>query len=77
MRHDEPGAEGPEFFHMMFGAVDDDCPVCRAHGLSGEEPGEVLRVFEIRGLEALLSCPCPLCTRAAKLLRRDGDECGR
>ncbi len=44
-----------------FPGMDDDCPICRAHGIDPEVEG--LQIQEL-SLEQILRCPCPMCTNA-------------
>lgn len=57
-----PGKE--KWFHLMGGMPDDDCPVCRAHGISPEMfaggPGGFV-IIEMDGPRAARDCSCPLC----------------
>lgn len=48
-------------WHVVGGFPDDDCPVCKAHGIDPEAEG--LRIFPMP-LQELLNCPCPLCMQA-------------
>ena len=54
----------PSLFHILIGRPDEDCEVCRAHGLNAHElpegtPGMV--VLNLGSLDEILRCPCPLC----------------
>lgn len=44
-----------------FSGADDDCPICKAHGIHPEAEG--LQIQEL-SLEQILRCPCPMCTDA-------------
>jgi hypothetical protein len=57
----EPADDG-SYFHVILGTPDPDCEICRAHGTAGPcGPGILV---EVRGLDDLLGCPCPLCRQA-------------
>lgn len=63
-------------FHFMMGRPDDDCEICRAHGLLGhgaEDEGPSVIITEIRDLSELLQCPCPMCTQ----MTRNSSDAGR
>jgi len=58
--------EDRRLMHILVGKPDDDCEICRAHGLNGHElpegaPGMV--VLDMGPLDELLGCPCPLCSQ--------------
>jgi hypothetical protein len=60
---DRPPRE-PSLFHILLGRADEDCEICRAHGLSAHDlpdgtPGMV--VLPMESLDEILRCPCPLC----------------
>ncbi len=64
-------------FHFMMGRPDDDCEICRLHGLTGhgtDQDGPSLIVTEIRDLSELLACPCPLCNQ---MIRNSPPGAGR
>lgn len=64
--------DGPKkMFHMVVGTPEEEnCPICRAHGVgkSGEgsdgASGPIL--IQELSLTDLLRCPCPLCEEARK-----------
>lgn len=71
----QPFDEG-RAFHFMMGQPDDDCEICRAHGLLGhgaDDAGPSMIITEIRDLSELLRCPCPLCTQ----MIRNSPDAGR
>ena len=43
-----------------FPELDDDCPVCKAHGIDPKDGPQVLPIT----LEEISACPCPLCASA-------------
>lgn len=45
----------------FFGMDDDDCPICKAHGI---HPGTEGPVIQPLSLEEILRCPCPMCSNA-------------
>ena len=71
-----PAAGGPKkLFHVVIGTPDEDnCPICRAHGLGKADPvvdaafGPIL-VQELHPGD-ILRCPCPLCVQ----VRQDEHE---
>jgi hypothetical protein len=60
--------------HLIAGPPDDDCPICRAHGLGKRKgsggQGEVgcsnADFVEELTLTDILRCPCPMCSAARK-----------
>ncbi len=52
-----------KWLHLMGGVPDDDCPICRAHGLdSGLLPeGGGIVIIEMDGPRGARDCSCPLC----------------
>ena len=64
MKKPERAPGDPSLFHILLGEPDDDCEICRAHGLNAHDlpegkPGMV--VLELGSLDEILRCPCPLC----------------
>ena len=64
-----PASGGPRRLHIVIGTPDEDnCPICRAHGLGKANPvvdaslGPIL-VQELHPGE-ILRCSCPLCVEA-------------
>ena len=53
---------------------DDDCPICRAHGIDvGGLPDDVPMSFiQPLELDALLRCDCPLCQEVRRSERFEG-----
>jgi hypothetical protein len=43
-----------------FPELDDDCPICKAHGIDPKAGPQVLPIT----LEEISMCPCPLCASA-------------
>ena len=63
-------ADGPKkTFHVVVGTPDEDnCPICRAHGVGKSGEGSdgasgPLLIQELT-LTDILRCPCPLCKEA-------------
>jgi hypothetical protein len=54
--------------HVVVGLPDGDCPLCRAAGFveDPDDPVEELDEAELRALEDLLACRCPLCRPAPR-----------
>jgi hypothetical protein len=57
-------SEDRSLFHILLGEPDENCEICRAHGLKAHDlpegtPGMV--VLELGSLDEILRCPCPLC----------------
>ena len=51
-------------FHILLGEPDDDCEICRAHGLNAHDLPEGkagMVVLDMGSLDEMLRCPCPLC----------------
>ena len=65
--------DGPQkFVHLIAGTPDEDCPICRAHGL-GVDKGPQGKVgcadgafVEELSMIDILRCPCPMCTAARR-----------
>jgi hypothetical protein len=61
-----PEADDPKrTLHLVVGTPDEDCPICRAHGLGKGDQGDngskgPLIIQELTVAE-ILRCPCPLC----------------
>lgn len=56
------GKDERRTWHVMggFPELDDDCPICRAHGLDPKGGPRILPIT----LEEISMCPCPLCANA-------------
>ncbi|MBV8879835.1 MAG: hypothetical protein JO332_07730 [Planctomycetaceae bacterium] len=64
MKNPKRPAGDPSLFHILLGEPDDDCEICRAHGLNAHDlpegkPGMV--VLDMGSIDEILRCPCPLC----------------
>lgn len=64
-------ADGPQkFVHLIAGTPDEDCPICRAHGVGKADQGESgcsnAAFVEELTLIDILRCPCPMCAAARK-----------
>lgn len=65
-------ADGPkQMFHVVVGTPDEEnCPICRAHGVgegdlgSDGAPGPIL-IQELTLID-ILRCPCPMCEAARR-----------
>lgn len=58
------GPEDRSLFHILLGEPDDDCEICRAHGLTGHDIPPGATGIVIPGvLDEILRCPCPLCAQ--------------
>lgn len=83
MKADQPekSAEPEKFVHLIVGAPDDDCPICRAHGLDkskgksgqGADGCSNGTFVEELTLIDILRCPCPMCAAARKEGLTDAD----
>ena len=61
--------------HVVVGTPDEDCPICRAHGVGSGDHGEAgpespILIQELT-LAEILRCPCPLCKEAREDMLRD------
>jgi hypothetical protein len=64
MKRSRRSPDEVSLFHILLGAPDDDCEVCRAHGLTGHDLPEGAPGILMPGtLDDFLRCPCPLCTQ--------------
>lgn len=54
----------PPLFHILIGEPDDDCEICRAHGMVAKAAGKEGNLFiePISGSHAS-GCICPLCAQ--------------
>ena len=56
----------PSLLHILLGRPDENCEVCRAHGLLAHELPEGalgMAILQSGPLEEILRCPCPLCAQ--------------
>ena len=54
----------PSLFHILMGEPDDDCEICRAHGLTAHDlPPDAPGMVIPGTLDEILRCPCPLCAQ--------------
>ena len=64
MKRSKRSSDEASLFHILLGAPDDDCDVCRAHGLAGHDlPEGAMGIFMPDSIDEYLHCPCPLCTQ--------------
>jgi hypothetical protein len=56
------GKGDPKRWHVVggFPELDDDCPICKAHGIDPQDGPQILPIT----LEEISMCPCPLCSSA-------------
>jgi hypothetical protein len=56
------GRDERRTWHVVggFPELDDDCPICRAHGIDPKDGPQILPIT----MEEITMCPCPLCTNA-------------
>ena len=66
MKQPKRRTSDPSFLHILMGEPDDQCEVCRAHGLAGHDlPDGAAKivVMEMGPLDEILRCSCPLCSQ--------------
>ena len=66
MRKPDWRRNGKSRQHIVVGMPDDDCPICKAHGISPSmmpDDGPGIIVIEMGPLEGLAKCDCPLCSQ--------------
>jgi hypothetical protein len=78
MKADQPekSVEPEKFVHLIAGTPDEDCPICRAHGLGLSKSADKgsqgnggcsnADFVEELTLIDILRCPCPMCSAARK-----------
>ena len=67
MKRSKRASDEVSLFHILLGESDDDCDVCRAHGLNGHDlPEGIPGVLMAGTIDEFLHCPCPLCTQICK-----------
>lgn len=59
-----------KYVHLIAGTPDDDCPICRAHGVGKKGQGDsgcsdAAFVEELTMID-ILRCPCPMCEAARR-----------
>jgi hypothetical protein len=56
---------GPFGSFGYIGDEGEDCPICKAHGIPCDDDGGPEGLFiEALSREAMMNCPCPMCTIA-------------
>jgi hypothetical protein len=66
MKKPNPRKTDPSLFHILMGKPDEDCEICRAHGLTGHDlPDGASRIMivDMAPLDEILRCSCPLCSQ--------------
>jgi hypothetical protein len=66
MKKPEWTRNGKPMQHIVVGTPDDDCPICKAHGISPSmmpDGGPGFIIIEMGPLEGPTRCDCPLCSQ--------------
>lgn len=70
--------EAQKFVHLIAGTPDDDCPICRAHGVGKGDQGDSgcsdAAFVEELSVTDILRCPCPMCAAARQEVLGSGEQ---